>query len=188
MTEADSELTVAILDRGSKYLYERMAIGLAIFSALLLAVVVIWVVPLPLPLTLAMVLPMGAFVFYAVRFSKKSSREAKLVATDKEPGLIFSKDGINGSIVLLEGKKRDELDNRGEARFSLKWSDISQVKFEQGRSNPSSPPYMVITPKDEFEHAEYYFLLRDSFFGKEQRMVDIIRAHGVRVEIEGKIH
>lgn len=163
------------------------AIGIAFF--VLFAGVLLAIMPVPMGLMMAALLVI--LIFVMGRVFVQANRAESLIARDTEPGFVIDAEGISGSIVMLEGKKRDRMVAEGEARFTLKWDEINEIEFRPGTGSSSTsrgaPPYLVIFPNNEFDPLYYYYVQRDAFVGKEEAMVDAIRARNIRLRIDGKL-
>ncbi len=200
-SSSEQPFTVNALDRGSKYLYERLGAGLCFVvciggAAIMAAIMAAIFVPKDFPpsgnvivLLVLSTTVFGGLAIYMVRCFIQSGREAKLTATDKQPDFVINAEGVSGSLAMLEGSQRDQIFSRGEARFSLNWNDIVTVTFVPAKSNSrnSSRPLMIIHPKGAGKNANDYYVTRNSFYGKEQHIVDVLRSHGAHVAIEGEL-
>jgi hypothetical protein len=176
-----TSIAITIPDRGGKYLYEDMAYILCLSALCALCGLTCWVnfMPLGLMTTTASI----AFGMWIVKSMKAGHAERRRVLADPLPQLIVDADGINGSVLMLEGQRRDTMDKDGDTRFKLAWDNINSVEFNTAHGRGGSP-YMVIVPKDVFERTDYYFLSREALWGKEKAIADKAREHGIHVSVE----
>jgi hypothetical protein len=185
MTDSEKTITIQIRDRGSKYLYEKAgaAFGVVLIGGMMILLVFI----MPPMVTLGMDSLLGILMFVMVRMLLQSGHAEKVIATGTQPGFLLNDEGVSGSIVLLEGNQCERGSEKGQARFSLQCEQINLVEFHPGSSSSesSTPAYMVIAPIGEFKRSNYYYVLRDSFQGCESQIVEALRAHGIKITIDG---
>jgi hypothetical protein len=102
-------------------------------------------------------------------------RERALVeAHPGEPALVLTRDFVECSIALMEGKPRAELLKAERAVFSTPWGQIARWVVDPSRSagESTSPPYFIL----ELKSGEKVWILREHFAGRESEIVEFARS------------